>query len=139
MADLGALIDDFLAHTPGERQRELRVPLAHVVASPLSVLDAAAVSAEDVDALVAELGAAGVPAQRTGAVVDALRLVFAHGIAHGGLRVSPLVGFAEVQPAAAPSPTTAIVALGERLVTWTARAVVLAFVLAAVGLLVALA
>src|SRR4051794_3809306 len=139
MADLGELIDDFLAHAPGERRRELRGPLAHVIASPLAVLDAAAVSAEDVDTLIADLSAAGVPAGRTDAVLDALRLVFAHGIAHGGLRVSPLVGFAGGPRAAGPSPTTAIVALGERVVTWTGRAVVFGFVVAAIGLLLALA
>src|SRR4051812_44253963 len=99
MADLGELIDDFLVHAPGERQRELRGSLAHVVASPLAVLHAAAVSAEDVDTLMGDLAAAGVPPERTGAVLDALRLVFAHGIAHGGLRVSPLVGFADAPPA----------------------------------------
>jgi hypothetical protein len=139
MTDLGQLIDDFLTHTPGERRRELRAPLAHVVASSLALRDADTVTAADVDALVAELRDAGVPAERTRAMVDALRLVFAHGIAHGGLRASPLVGFAEAAPASAPSPTTAIVALGEQVATWTARAVVIGFVLAAAGLVIALA
>jgi hypothetical protein len=138
MADLGELIDDFLAHTAEERQRELRGPLAHVIASSLALRDAAAVRAEDVHALVEELRDEGVAPARTAAVVDALRLVFAHGIAHGGLRASPLVGFAEPS-AAAPSPTTAIVALGEQVVTWTARAVVIGFLLAALGLVIALA
>jgi TRAP-type C4-dicarboxylate transport system permease small subunit len=139
MPDLGELIDDFLAHTPGDRQRELRGPLAHVVASALAVRDAADVSGEDVDTLVADLTAAGVPPERTDAVVEALRLVFAHGIAHGGLRASPLVGFAAAPASAAPSPTTAILALGEHVVAWTTRAVVVGFVLAAIGLLLALA
>jgi hypothetical protein len=141
MPDLGALIDDFLAHTPVERQRELRARLAHIVASPLALRDAASLGAQDIHGLVADLHAAGVPTARAGAVVDALRLVLAHGIEHGALSSSPLVGFAPAPPTAAPaaSPTTAMLALGEQMLAWTARVIVIAFLLAALGLVVALA
>jgi hypothetical protein len=141
MPDLGALIDDFLAHAPGEHRRELRGRLAHVVASPLVLRDAAEVSAEDMHTLMAELRAAGLTTARAGAVVDALRLVLAHGVAQGSLTVSPLVGFAPPEPAhtATASPTTAMLALAEQAVAWTARVLVIAFVLAALGLVVALA
>jgi hypothetical protein len=139
MPDLGALIDDFLAHAPGELRRELRARLAHVVASPLAVRDAASIGMDDVHALVADLRAAGVPTARAESVVDALRLVLAHGVEHGSLSTSPLVGFAPSPPADTASPTTAMLVLGEQLVAWTARVIVIGFVLAALGLIVALA
>jgi hypothetical protein len=131
MADVGTLVADFLADAeaggayPREELRSLRRELAHVVASDLGVRDMAAVGAPDVQALPAE-------------TLDALRLVFAYAVDRGLIASSPLVGLA---PAArsAPSPTTAVVALGARLATWTVRAVVAAFVLAAIGLVLALA
>jgi hypothetical protein len=131
MPDVGTLVADFLADAeaggayPRDQLRALRRELAHVVASDLGDRDVAAVGAEDIQPL-------------SGPVVDALRLVFAYAVERGLIRSSPLVGLAPaVTPA--PSPTTAIVALGEHLVTWTVRAVVAGFVLAAIGLVVALA
>jgi hypothetical protein len=147
--DLGALIADFLksAETDGdytrEQLRDLRGSLAHVVASKLAVQDAGAVSGADVHALVDELRTDGVPAQRAGQVVHSLRLVFAHAIASGVVRSSPLVGVAAVADAdpdttPSPSPTTAMLMLGAGLVDWLVKLIVIAFVLTAIGLAVAL-
>lgn len=145
MADLGTLIGDFLdsAETEGdytrERLRDLRGTLAHVVASDLAIQEAGAVRGDDVHKLVRELRTAGVPAHRSGEVVNALRLVYAHAIAGGALRTSPLVGVAPVVGTApSPSPTTAMLALGANLVDWLVRLIVIAFVLTAIGLAVAL-
>jgi hypothetical protein len=108
-----------------------------VVASELAVQEAGAVRGDDVHKLVRELHTAGVPAHRTGEVVSSLRLVYAHAIAGGTLRTSPLVGIATAA-GAAPSPTTAMLALGTNLVDWLVRLIVIAFVLTAIGLAVAL-
>jgi site-specific recombinase XerC len=144
--DLGALIDGFLesAETDGnytrEQLRDLRGTLAHVVASELALQDAGAVSGSEVHALVDSLRTAGVPARRAGEVVHSLRLVYAHAIASGLVRSSPLVGVAAVEQdeAPAPSPTTAILALGAGVVNWLVRLIVVASVLTAIGLAVAL-
>ncbi|MDA0159906.1 hypothetical protein OM076_06515 [Solirubrobacter ginsenosidimutans] len=131
---LADLVDDFLVDAP----RELRAPLAHVLASDLALRDVAEIDAADVRELVEHLRSAGLSRERADAVVDALRLVFAFAVARGLVRSSPLIGIASA-PSSSPSPTTVIVALGEHLVTWTVRAVVAGFVLAAIGLVVALA
>jgi site-specific recombinase XerD len=147
--DLGALIADFLqsAETDGdytrEQLRDLRGTLAHVVASPLAVQDPGAVSGADVQALVEQLRTSGVSAQRAAEVVHSLRLVFAHAIARGLVRSSPLVGVAAVADegtgaTSSPSPTTAIIALGAGVVDWLVKIIVIAFVLTAIGLAVAL-
>jgi hypothetical protein len=145
VADLGSLIDDFLGSAETEddytreRLRDLRGTLAHVVASELAVQEAGTVHGDDVHKLVRELRTAGVPARRSGEVVNALRLVYAHAIAVGTLRTSPLVGIAPVAAGApAPSPTTAMLALGTNLVDWLVRLIVIAFALTAIGLAVAL-
>jgi hypothetical protein len=132
MADVGTLVADFVADAEAdgtysrEQLRGLRRELAHVAASDLGVRDAAHVSAQDVRALPAT-------------ALDALRLVYAHAVDRGTLRSSPLVGLAPAVEPAAPSPTTAIVSLGTALLTWTVRAVIAGFVLAAIGLVLALA
>jgi hypothetical protein len=144
--DLGALITGFLesAEKDGdytrEQLRELRGTLAHVVYSDLAVEDAEAVTSSDVHTLVDSLRADGVPARRAGEVVHSLRLVFAHAIAGGLVRTSPLVGVATVEedPAAASSPTNAILTLGANVVDWLVRLIVIASVLTAIGLAVAL-
>jgi hypothetical protein len=150
---LGALVTDFLksAETDSdftrEQLREFRGALAHVVASKFAAQDARELSAADVHALVEELRADGVSSRRAGEVVHSLRLVFAHAIAGGVLRVSPLVGAAAVAETEAeaeadatrsPSPTTAMLTLGTDLVEWFVRLIVIAFVLTAIGLAVAL-
>jgi hypothetical protein len=142
--DLGALITDFLESAEKddeytrEQLRELRGTLAHVVYSDLAVEDAGAVTGSDVHALVESLRTDGVGARRAGEVVHSLRLVFAHAIAGGLVRTSPLVGVAAVDEAPAPSPTTAMLALGASVVDWLVRLIVIAFVLTAIGLAVAL-
>src|SRR5262245_28511884 len=121
MPDLGETIGDFLADAEAggdftrEQLRVNRSALAHVVASERAVKDVASVTARDVCALATELRRTGVPEPRVMAAVDALRLVYAHAIARGLVRVSPLVGLAAAPSAAAssPSPTTAVLALGE--------------------------
>ena len=144
MRDLGSLISDFMADaaTSGlytrEQVHDLRAQLAHVVASDLGTRPVSAVRGRHVQALVEELRAAGVSASRADAVVEALRLVFTYAVGRGLVNASPLVGLAPRRHAA-PSPTTAMLALGERAVAWTVRGVVIAFVLAAVGLVLAIA
>jgi hypothetical protein len=131
MTDMGSLVAEFLADAEAggtysrDQLRALRRELAHVVVSDVGVRDPATVTADDVRAL-------------PGALVDPLRLVFAYAVERGLIGSSPLVGLA---PAAdpAPTPTTAILALGARVATWTVRAVVAGFVLVAIGLVVALA
>jgi site-specific recombinase XerD len=117
--------------------RDLRGALTHVAAA-LGPLDVAELRSRDVRGLVDELGAAGLRPERVSAIVDALRSVYAYAMGRGLVTTSPLVGLA---PAAGdgPSPTTAIVQLGEQLARWTVRLMVMLFVLAAVGLAVALA
>ena len=143
--DLAAVIADFLADaaTAGsydrEQLRDLRAGLAHVVASDLGALDVEAVRGSDVQAMADGLRAAGLSPGRVKAVVDSLRPVYAFAIARGRIRSSPLVGLAPAERPAAPSPTDAMLTLGEHVVTWTVRFTVIAFALIAVGLVVALA
>jgi len=137
MADLATLIAEFLAD--GEAStREQRSALAHVLASPLREREAAALRPDEVRAVLADLEADGLSPARTAAVLDALRRVFAYAVARGRLRTSPLVGLA-APSRTAPSPTTAMLSLGRRAVTWSVRAAFLAFALIAVALAVALA
>jgi hypothetical protein len=147
--ELEAVIADFLAEAdegsvrdgtgrPYTRAavRELRASLAHVV-SELGTIDVAAVRGRDVRTMVDGLAAAGLPPARATAVVDALRAVYAYAVGRGLLRTSPLVGLADAEPAQA-TPTDAMLEFGERLAVWMVRAIVIAFVLVAVGLAVAL-
>jgi hypothetical protein len=149
--DLGTVIAGFLAGAeagtvlaPAGRPytraevRELRGALSHVSSSDLGSHGVDAVSSGDVGSLIDALRAEGLPPSRVGAIVDALRSVFAYAIGRGLVISSPLIGLAPLTPEG-PSPTTAVVALGETLVTWTVRLIALAFVLVAVGLAVALA
>lgn len=144
MPDLGSLISHFMADaaTSGlytrEQVQQLRAHLAHVVASDLGTHDVGAVRGRHVQALVDELRAAGVSASRVDAIVEALRLAFAYAVGRGLVSSSPLVGLAP-RGRPTPSPTTAMLALGERAVAWTVRGVVVAFVVAAVGLVLAVA
>ena len=115
---------------------ELRGSLAHVAAE-LGTIDVAAVRGRDVGAMIDGLAAAGLPPARVTAVVDALRAVYAYAVGRGLVRTSPLVGLADAEPEQ-PSPTDAMLELGERLAVWVVRAIVIAFVLVAVGLAFAL-
>jgi hypothetical protein len=140
---LATLISGFLSEAEAgdaysrDELRVMRGTLAHVLASDLSVRDAAAVRRGDVEALVRDLLDAGVPAQRATEVVQALRPVYAHGMESGLVAASPLVGFAAAPAGApSPSPTTAVLALSEQAVAWTVRAIFIAFVLTAIGLVV---
>jgi hypothetical protein len=148
--ELGALISDFLdgaragvvrapdgsPYTPAEL-RTLRGPLSHVT-SELGDRDVVELRPRDVRALVDELLDAGVSPARAGGIVDALRPVYAYARERGLVTTSPLVGLA---PAAheGPSPTTAMLELGEHLARLTGGLMMLLLVLAAVGLAVALA
>jgi hypothetical protein len=151
--ELGTVIADFLGdaeagavrapggsrYTTGE-VRELRRALSHV-ASELGARDISELRSRDVRELRDALGAAGLTRERTGAIVDGMRSVYAYAMERGLVTTSPLVGLVPAASAssAGPSPTTAILQLGELLARWTARLMVLLFVLAAVGLAVALA
>jgi len=148
--ELGSVIADFLdgaragvVRSPGgspytsAQLRELRGALTHVT-SELGDRDVAELRSRDVRGLVAELGDAGLSPERTAAIVDALRSVYAYAMERGMVTTSPLVGLA---PAASegPTPTAAVLQLGEQLARFTGRLMVLLLVLAAVGLAVALA
>jgi site-specific recombinase XerC len=140
---LATVIVDFLrdAEAGGrytrEELRELRGALTHV-SSELGAVDVGAVEAEHVHTLLDQLRAAGLPPQRVEAIVGAMRSVYAYAAGRGLVATSPLVGLA-AEVAGGPSPTTAMLALGERLVTWVMWAIALGFLLAAAGLAVALA
>jgi site-specific recombinase XerC len=148
--ELGTLIGAFLdgartgvvrapdgsPYTPAEL-RELRGALAHVT-SELGPRDIGELRTRDVRALVDELLDEGLPPARAGAIVDALRPVYAFALERGLVTTSPLVGLAPPAPES-PSPTTAMLELGEHLARFTSRLMVLLLVLAAVGLAVALA
>jgi site-specific recombinase XerC len=103
MPDLGALIADFLADaaTSGlytrEQLRDLRGNLAHVVASDVGMSAVDAIRGRHVQALVRELHSAGVSAERAGAIVEALRPVFAYAVGRGLVRTSSLVGLASAE------------------------------------------
>jgi site-specific recombinase XerD len=148
--ELGSVIADFLeaaradavrapggsTYTPGEL-RELRRTLAHVTAE-LGSRDVAELRSRDVRALIEELCEAGLSRERAGTVVDALRPVYAYAMERGLVTTSPLVGLVPAAPEG-PSPTTAMLQLGEQLARFTGWLMVLLLVLAAVGLAVALA
>jgi len=148
--ELGSVIADFLGAAEAGRARAadgrpysasevrtLRRALAHA-ASDLGGLDVEALRSRDVRALVDDLGSSGLPPERAGEVVDALRSVYRFAMERGLVTTSPLVGLV---PAAreGPSPTTAVVELGEQLARWAVGLMVLLFVLAALGLAVAVA
>jgi site-specific recombinase XerC len=148
--ELGAFIADFLegaragvvrapggsAYTPAEL-RSLRGALSHVT-SELGARDVAELRSRDVRALVDGLLDAGLSPTRAGAILDALRQVYAYAVERGLVTASPLVGLAPAAPEG-PSPTTAMLELGEQLARFTGRLMVLLLVLAAVGFAVALA
>jgi len=148
--ELGTLIADFLdgartgtvrapggAHYTPAQLRELRGALTHVT-SELGARDVGELRSRDVRALVDELLDAGLSPSRAGAIVDALRPVYAFALERGLVTTSPLVGLAPAAPGN-PSPTTAMLELGEQLARSAGRLMVLLLVLAAVGLAVALA
>jgi len=124
--------------------RELRGALAHVE-TELGTVPVDAVRGRQVGALFDQLRDAGLPPSRVSTIVEALRSLYAYAIERGLVRASPLVGLAAPEAAPAPAghqtrtPTDAMLALGERVVTWTVRVIVIAFVLVAVVLAVALA
>jgi site-specific recombinase XerC len=117
--------------------RETRGSLAHVVASDLATLPVDAVRSRHVQTLVAELRADGLSASRAASVVEALRPVFVYAVGRGLIRTSPLVGLAPPRRES-PTPTAAMLALGQRVVSWTVRLILIAFALAVVVLVVAL-
>ena len=148
--ELGAVIADFLGEAADGRVhgaagrpftrdqlRELRGALVHVT-SELGGRDVAAIRGRDVQALVDGLGDAGLPPARVDAVVEALRSVYAYAISRRIVRSSPLVGLAR-DAGEPPSPTDAMIQLGERVATFMVRFVVVAFLVVAIGLVVALA
>lgn len=139
---LGTVIADFLREAEaggrytGAQVRELRAALTHV-SSELGSVDAGAVEPRDVRALLDRLRGAGAPAGRLEAILGALRSVYAYAAERGLVAASPLVGLA-VDVREGPSPTTAMLALGERVVTWVMWVLAVAFLLAAAGLAIAL-
>ena len=149
--ELGSVISEFLAaaeagqprrpdgstYGPAEL-RTLRRALAHA-SSELGTLDLADLRSRDVRALVDELGEAGLPPERASEVVDAMRAVYAYAMERGMVTTSPLVGLVPAASREGPSPTTAMVELGQIAARWAVRLMVMLFVLAAVGLAVALA
>jgi len=144
MTDLGALIADFLSDAEAsglytlDQLRALRANLAHVIASDLGSSRPDTIRGRQIDALMSELRADGVTDVRIEAIVAALRLVFAYAVGRGLIKSSPLVGRAPAG-GGAPSPTTAMLALGRQAAAWTVRGIVIAFALTVVGLILALA
>ena len=142
MAELGAVIAEYVRDVEaGARTRDdvrgLRRDLTHV-ASELGTLEVDQVRARHVEALVDELRAAGLPPDRVRSVIEALRSLYAYAIGRGLVKASPLVGLA-VGGTEARTPTAAMLDLGEQVVAWTVRVIVIAFVLIALGLVVVLA
>ena len=142
MAELGAVIAEYVRDVEaGARTRddvrELRRDLTHV-ASELGTLEVDQVRARHVEALVDELRAAGLPPDRVRSVIEALRSLYAYAIGRGLVKASTLVGLA-VGGTEARTPTAAMLDLGEQVVAWTVRVIVIAFVLIALGLVVVLA
>lgn len=158
--ELGAVIADFLraAETGRVRRadgapysrgelRALRGALSHV-ASELGSQGVGAISDWQVQSLIARLRDAGLPPPRVGAILDALRSLYAYAIRRGLVTTSPVVGLAipddDIADADAPThdagtPTDAMLQLGERVAAWTVRGTVVAFVLFALVLGLALA
>jgi site-specific recombinase XerC len=140
--ELGAVIADFVrdvgtgARSPDDA-RELRRDLTYVAAE-LGTMHVEAIRPRHVHALVEEVSEAGLPPDRVRSIVESLRSLYAYAIGRGLVRTSPLVGLA-LPEGPSPTPTNAMLALGEQVVAWTVRAIVIAFVLVAVGLAVVLA
>lgn len=140
--DLGSVIADYLRDAEARAAtradvRDLRRDLTHV-ASALGATPVDAIRGRDVQALLDDLLAAGVSPDHLRSTVDSLRSLYAYAIDRGLVRTSPLVGIA-VPGDESRAPTQALLALGERLVTYTVRTIVIASVLVAVGLVLALA
>jgi site-specific recombinase XerC len=122
--------------------RELRGALAHVD-SELGTVALGELRPDDVRRLIDELGRAGLPPARVRSIVAALRSVYAYAIDRGLVRSSPVVGVAADDPAPAPpseapTPTEALLALGNFAVALVVRTIVVAFMLVAAGLVLAL-
>jgi len=143
MLALGTLIVDYLrdAEAGGLQTkvelREQRGSLTHVIASDLATMPVDTVRSRHVQALLADLRADGLPASRASSVVEALRPVFVYAMGRGLVRTSPLVGLTP-QRHKSPTPTVAMLALGQQVVAWTVRMILIAFVLAAVVLFLAI-
>lgn len=142
MPELGTVIASYLGDAEAASRtrgdvRELRRDLTHV-ATALGTMEVGAVRPRDVQDLVDELRGEGVAQDRVQSVLEALRGLYAYAIGQGLVRTSPLVGLAATD-GEAPTPTNAMLALGEGIVAWTMRVIVIAFVLIALGLVVALA
>jgi site-specific recombinase XerD len=149
--ELGSVVSEFLgaaeagsARAPGgdrytpDELRTLRRSLAHA-STELGSLPVGELRTRDVRKLIDELGEAGLPPSRAEEIVDALRAVYAYAMQHDIVTTSPLVGLAPAAAREGPSPTTAMIELGQDLARWGVRLMVMLFVLAAVGLAVAVA
>jgi site-specific recombinase XerD len=162
--ELGAVIAQFLraaeagrvrradgARYGREDLRALRGALSYV-ASELGPRPAGTIRAWQIESLLDRLRDAGLSPQRRAAVVDALRSLFAYAIGRGLLTASPVVGLAlpeddldvpirrnGTRVRETPTPTGAMLLLGEQVAKRTIGVIVVAFVLLAVALLAALA
>jgi hypothetical protein len=117
--------------------RVLRRDLAHLAAE-LGTMDADAVGARDVSGLVGRLAEDDLPPDRVQSILDSVRALYAYAIERGLARTSPLAEPARAGRRA-PTPTAAMLALGEEVVGWSVKLIVIAFVVVALGLVVALA
>jgi hypothetical protein len=159
-SSVGAVIAAFAQDAGGGR--ELRAALSHIDAE-LGTMPVRNVRTRHLAALLDDLETAGISPRRETAVIDALDAVFAFARARGLIATDPLAGALdddpaperhdpwprdEPQPAPAPSPVSAagpatatatMVALGARVATWAAVAIVVVFFLLMIALIAELA
>jgi hypothetical protein len=149
-SSVGEVIDEFLQGTdPAGERRELRAALSHVDAE-LGTMRLRTVRPRHVDAMLDDLGRAGLSPRREAAIVEALHALYAFALERRLVAVDPL-GEPERRPLApppqrahppeptqTPTPTVTMLALGARVAFWTTFAIMAGFLLLLVALILEL-
>jgi hypothetical protein len=128
-----------------EELRKLRAALIHI-ASELGTMSVEDVRVWDVHALIDHLREAGLPPSRLNSIIAAFRALYAYAERRRLVEKSPVPALSFLgrdhraeargreQRTPARTPTGAMLALGTKVVNWTERLVLLAFVLLVLAL-----
>ena len=147
VAELIRAAEDGRAQGPGgetytrAQLRDLRAALSHVDAE-LGSLPLQSLRHRHVDALLGDLREGGLSARRENAILDALDLLYAQRAASRTERTTSRTGRGASRterPAAARTPTDAMLALGARVAWWASATIFVLFAGVVVLLAVALA
>jgi hypothetical protein len=150
-SSVGAVIDEFLQATdPDGKRRELRSALSHVDAE-LGTMRLRTVRPRHVEAMLDDLGHAGLSPRREAAIVEAMHALYAFALERRLVAVDPL-GEPERRSSAprprsepapptrthTPTPTVTMLALGARVAFWTTFAIMAGFLLLLTALILEL-